>query len=758
MARRVERMKYSSAVLLAGAALGFVVQYRKYEQGIDGLFDWSFLPLLLASIAATAFAWGFWYTVLVYAFKRSADEAKESATMVFVPLYLLFLYPLCTPLKMKGIYYIAGTIVFAISALVAVADLAQRRAGVSKKISFHHLSLILLLFLGTAGAILLGNAFHNLVRQLEHARSEKTETRTTLTGVKLDSQVRPALNVGNGITFKTVEELQENPFLVFSVGSEQQSAYQSLSITISAESATHQTSYRIPMDSAFEGIGEVWKDFIWDLNEFKNQEARLSLGLGINRLKRLFQIFARKRTFFIPAWNYIPDRYLLSLYVAPPRVIHSPEKEEFNILLISLDTLRADHLSVYGYSRDTSPNLAQLAEEGIVFTNFFSPSTWTLPAHMSLFSSLYPSAHRVHNKEQSIRELDFPTLPQLLKTVGYYNVALTDGGFVGSTYGFHLGFDSYYQKGEDFGVRIGKAIECLKEYRALKFFLFLHTYEIHSYVTMKNVHQSYYANAYNGEIRGHFQDLVRQLALEQGRLSSKDTQFIKDIYDGAIRYTDECLGELFRALKDIGLYDNTLIIVTSDHGEAFGQEHGNREFIEWGHGRIPYETQIHVPLIVKMPKSWGEYEGHISSEQSLLDIVPTLADILDIKISHKVQGRSWLPLLKEDGLLDRRALFALQAPHHSLNTAISVRHEGRKYIVSDYGSARQREELYDLVNDPTELNNIVDVPDVAEERRRLSEAVDSYLKDCAEFGNRVKVGNEISEEVKAELKALGYLQ
>ncbi|MFC2162226.1 sulfatase [Candidatus Altiarchaeota archaeon] len=314
-----------------------------------------------------------------------------------------------------------------------------------------------------------------------------------------------------------------------------------------------------------------------------------------------------------------------------------------NIVFISIDTLRADHLGVYGYYRDTSPNIDELAGHSIVFKNAYSTASTTTESHMSMFTSLFPRIHGIRNTNDAIgfRSIlleGVRTVTQLLKEKGYKTVGFTDGGNVYSKLGFSRGFDYYSNDGN-----ITKAIEYVKDHKdGEKFFLFYHTYHVHSPYILEPGYDKFFNKEYEGDIPSTHDELGkagRNLSFErwQDRYQSitnstdpKDIQHLKDLYDGEISQMDEWMGDLFQAIRENA--PNTVIIFTSDHGEEF-RDHGHLF-----HRRKAYEELVHVPLIISHPniRAGSVVEGRVS----LIDLAPTITDVAGIPPIGQFQGRS----------------------------------------------------------------------------------------------------------------------
>jgi len=340
------------------------------------------------------------------------------------------------------------------------------------------------------------------------------------------------------------------------------------------------------------------------------------------------------------------------------------------IILISLDTLRADHMGCYGYCRPTTPHLDHLAQESIVFKNAFSPSSHTIPSHGSIFTGKLPSRHSIGFNQNIFMEtgrLDTDvdiTIAEILKNSGYSTAAFIGGIVLGKKTNFNAGFDVYDDdiRDDPFGRRRcsdtnDTIIPWLDENHTRDFFIFIHYFDIHGpYICPENysdlfLRDSVYSASPIPEKRydtspltdavPNYQ-LLRTEKNENGSLVSyeRDLGYYVAQYDSCIRYLDDNIGILVNKLKELGIYDDTLIIVTSDHGEAFGEND-----IYFYHGLTVTLDQIKVPLLFKPHRGWEIGASQINDPVSTLDIFPTLLSLINIDYEkYDLDGISILPL------------------------------------------------------------------------------------------------------------------
>ena len=437
-----------------------------------------------------------------------------------------------------------------------------------------------------------------------------------------------------------------------------------------------------------------------------------------------------------------------------------------NVILISIDTLRADHLGCYGYQRETSPHIDALASDGVTFLNTYASSPWTLPSHVSLLTSLHGVNHQVMYEDDSM-DPSILTLADVLRANQFYCAALAGGGFVSAKYGFSKGFNSYSDEGgvlrQDSAEHLyHAAFRWLEREKDKGFFLFLHTFQPHSPYACPFPYKSMFLED-NPQWR-HL-DLMSYLGGMPGifkELTEKERQNIIGLYDGEIRYTDEQLiGPLIAALRDIGLYDRTMIIFTSDHGEEFFEHRG------WGHGHSLYDESLKVPLIIKFPES--RFKGkRIQDIISFVDIFPTVLEEMGIERSgFDIDGRSLFPLItgKEEG--DR--MFLADVAEHVLASRIPRRvamNRGKEKLILNQKigpidlkffvyppPVLGAVELYDLAQDPGEHHNVADA------RSHLANQIIQRIDEIYKSARKKKTKKlEMDQELKKQLKALGYIR
>jgi len=413
-----------------------------------------------------------------------------------------------------------------------------------------------------------------------------------------------------------------------------------------------------------------------------------------------------------------------------------------NVLLISIDTLRPDHLGCYGYGRETSPNLDALCREAVVFDQAISHAPSTLPSHASMLTALLPDHHGASFANRRPLPREVVTLAEVLKDEGYRTASFNDGAQIARKWGLDQGFDLYQVNRDDadtFDRVVHLALEWLDHEpgRESPFFLFLHTYEVHHpYTPSRENLERIQADPYDGWLGDAVE--VRELNwIDEGRRSvaPADLEFIRAAYDAEIRSMDRALGRLLAGLRDRGLLESTLVVLTSDHGEEFG-EHGK---IGW-HSHTLFDELLRVPLVVRFPaERWSD--RRVQRQVRLIDLAPTVIDALAVPAPEQWQGVSLVRLLRGE---EMKPLLAASKIDHERDRRVHSLRTGRWKLY--------RDRLYDLQRDPEELY------DFSSGRLELVEALKARLAQLT-AGGRVGTGEplQLDPETVERLRALGYL-
>ncbi len=428
-----------------------------------------------------------------------------------------------------------------------------------------------------------------------------------------------------------------------------------------------------------------------------------------------------------------------------------------NVLIYLIDTLRADHLGVYGYDRPTSPNLDRFAEDAVVFTDARAQSSWTRTAVVSTLTGLYPKAHGVRGREDALAP-SVATLAEVLRSAGYETAGFITNGNVSAGFALDQGFDSYRYLGESrqrtsvhqLSDRLNERVFRWLDLRAAgeapprPFFLYVHATDPHAPYTPPSPFRERFAAGVDPAVGSL--ERVRETFLGRAEAPAGTRQALIDLYDAEIAFNDHQLGALLDYLRRLELYDDTMIVLLSDHGEEF-LDHG-----KWEHGKTLYVEQLHVPLIIKLPGSRAAGRRPASVARQI-DVMPTVLDTLGLPPPPGLDGASLLPRLGDAVPAGDPASFAeLSIGKLRLR---SVADRGFKLIADASQHHRQpRLELYRVHGDPGESRELaaehpLELGYLRQLLRRLDHAA-AARHTTAETA-------EVSDELRQRLEALGYV-
>jgi arylsulfatase A-like enzyme len=474
-----------------------------------------------------------------------------------------------------------------------------------------------------------------------------------------------------------------------------------------------------------------------------------------------------------------------------------------NILLVVLDTARARNITPYGYERDTTPNLSRLADDGIVYENTVSPSPWSLPSHASLFTGRYPSAHGAH-EQHTYFDGNCETLAEYLSKRGYDTLGISSNSWVGPEFGMNAGFEKFIPAWKLFDTTIGS--NRVSDFSLLdRFVHYLRQGELLTSVANIAYRKFYYreydygATRTNYEIKQRICDLEDPFFvflnyfephLEYGppkfteryvdaepesvnqnawkytfgveSMADEDFEVLEALYDAELRYVDHMFGKVIDHLKKNDLYEDMMVVVTSDHGENIG-DHG---FMD--HQYCLYNTLLHVPLIVKYPNGIEIDGDKNESMTSLLDVFPTIQYLLGDTNGEQLDGCPLPPLVDPSG--DRYLMSEYLAPYPSPESVSENYPEADRALLEKYDRSitaiQSRNEKYIHYGDGSteffRLSNGLDeregnTEELTEEVKRQFESKIEKLK-----GNRDESSGsdtpEPSESIKRNLEDLGYLR
>jgi len=421
-----------------------------------------------------------------------------------------------------------------------------------------------------------------------------------------------------------------------------------------------------------------------------------------------------------------------------------------NIVLVTIDTLRPDHCSAYGYHRPTTPFLERLAAEGVLFTRAYSTSSWTVPAMASLFTSLHPRSHGVVRGfvedaesrivNQSILEESHLTLPEVLREAGYRTFAVSTNAHCTPETGFGQGFDHFRSLWFQAADKANSEIRELREEISVSepFFLWIHYFDPHA---------PYRARSPWIEDFAAREDLAREWeSLSSGQIELRREEVVSDpavieslvdLYDSEIAYCDRAMEKIF---SELSLLENTLVVVTSDHGESFLE----RNLLH--HGTSLYEEQIKIPLVIRLPE--GARRHRVETPVNIIDLFPTIVDLAGLDLPSGLQGRSLRREIEGEPSAGEVTITDLEKK--KILRSVS---EGGWKLISERNSEKPPE-LYNLEEDPGETRDLA-VENIVE-RKRL-EALEREWEDAtpASFAPRRRRG--LNRDQTEKLRALGYL-
>ncbi len=427
------------------------------------------------------------------------------------------------------------------------------------------------------------------------------------------------------------------------------------------------------------------------------------------------------------------------------------EGEGPNVILISLDTLRADYLGCYGDGRTVSPAIDRLAERSILFERAYSQAPNTLPSHKSLLTSRFPSVNRGAANVDKLPP--WSTLaPEIFREAGYRTCGIVDGFFLTDRFGMEQGYDDFVGWGRRAQNIVPRAIRWLDRHGDQPFFLFIHIYDIHTpYARIPRYKEMFQPAPYEGTVTSNSGRLAgynkrkvlgRELPYT---IDDEDARYLMALYAGGIRYTDDVLAGLFDHLSREGFYENTIVVLVADHGEEF-MEHGSV-----GHTEL-YGTVTRVPLILHLP---GGKEGgaRISHAVGLIDVLPTLLDLTGLEPPGPVSGRSLMPFVTGEAGRTQRYVFSETEVYGGRRSVVGDRYHLVRNLPAD------RWELFDYRSDPLEQINIIDsLPEVADSLKKflvlLEQGLDREIAiDAGQAADDVK----LDDRTREALRTFGYL-
>jgi arylsulfatase A-like enzyme len=557
--------------------------------------------------------------------------------------------------------------------------------------------------------------------------------------VTMDDETRLSLSppVPSRLTFAV--NVPHQPVFRFAIGVSglgEEVLSRPVAFTVHVESDGHEEV--VFEETVRRGQSNTWFDRSADLTPWSGESIRLVFDTSL-----VGENTAEAGGTLLPAWG----RPVLDDARASP--------ERTNIVLISIDCLRADHVGAYGYYRNTTPSIDALAADGVVFENAMSVSSWTLPTHMSMLTGLMPSFHGVDRSHKLSASVPF--LPEMLLQAGYETLGVTSGAYLSQAFGFERGFDIYRLLNDSRAEQVvDAALDLTRQARTRDHFLFLHLFDAHwPYVPPRSFLDRF------DERPTDISDIMPKIIYRKPPTGPEEIQEFVNLYDGEIAYLDRELGRFFDGLKEQSLYDRTLIMLTADHGESFWE----REL--WQHSESIYQEVLHVPLIVKWPVKWpaAARTGRSPRLVSHLSILPTIVDQAGLESPY----HEYSSLDRYFDGIDQPTRVMSEItwepkPTSGASMKVALMEGDLKYIVTmkgdigdeEFVSEVVQEELYDLSKDPGERTNLLS--GAARDLGNLRAEVRQFI-DQARILRAERRGQEIvlDEALEEQLRALGYI-
>ncbi len=451
-------------------------------------------------------------------------------------------------------------------------------------------------------------------------------------------------------------------------------------------------------------------------------------------------------------------------HLARPQVSDvAVERDGGPVILIVVDALRPDHLSAYGALRETSPHIDALADDGMIFTNYFVNGNWTRPSTASMLTGLLPGQHQVQQQSDRLRD-NIPTLAEVLHQAGVPTGAVIGNGNAGSAFGLHRGFDYYADTVKHWrglptaNQVVDLALPFVRTHKDEPFFLMLFLVDLHDPYHAPPPYETMFVE--DPQAR-----LVRSPRWEAKTYQPKTVRRMEATYDGALRYTDQVLGNFFASLRSLGVYDRATIILTADHGEAFGEHQ------VYLHGHHMYDEIMRAPLVVRAPKMARRQVAATRLVQSV-DLLPTVVEHFGAPLptENPLVGESLFATSPQAD--DRVAIcafnnfgihrWAIRSLRYKLihqipaDAALFSATVKRRALLPSVTFNEERWQAFDLLADPREMHDIF-TPEVLQKDpwrklwRQLVAAETAEPKATAQAA-------PVDAETYQDLKALGYVQ
>ena len=436
------------------------------------------------------------------------------------------------------------------------------------------------------------------------------------------------------------------------------------------------------------------------------------------------------------------------------------------IVLIGVDTLRADGLGSYGNPRPTSPHLDALAARGVLFENAVSNASWTLPGFITLLSGEHPTArvYRGKLKRSGVERL---------QQAGFRTAGFSEGAYVSRQFGMDLGFDTFWEEtapvilapGPEVGVAktFAKAEAWLRENSSERFFLFVHTYEPHVPYQRLGFGEGLDPGVFGGVFDRKQNDLALKRRVEVGEV---EREWVRALYDGGVLEADRAVGGLLAVLEELGVSDRTLVVVTSDHGEQLGEHRPEDLGL---HGQTLWDTILHVPLIVHDPRR-GEVGRRVATQVRAVDVMPTILELAGLapevptepasesnapREPMVLDGRSLVPILDGAEDDDRLAFSELRDGKDGRLKAATLRTRTHKVHLNAPGTNRPALQFFTLEDDSGEQHD--QAHESIRERARLHGELQKQVAEVERRGPPWGRNKSVPANLRRRLESLGYL-
>ncbi|MFC1849844.1 sulfatase-like hydrolase/transferase [candidate division CSSED10-310 bacterium] len=549
--------------------------------------------------------------------------------------------------------------------------------------------------------------------------------------MKIGNQTRPATLIQPNCSLTQKKRLYLSSGLEFGMqlinfktGSPEYKA--TFTLFIKSSWLTEQTLVEHTFTSQERSKVKIWKDFNVDLSSYKGKEVRLRWQFDISSSEE----------------QSVPESLFFA--VSQPYLTTAVSSEcDPSLLLLSIDTLRADHLGCYGYPVATSPWIDWLSRQGATTFGCITPYPFTPPAHISLMTGLYASQHGAQFGSSMLSPF-IPTLAEYFLSKGKLTTAVTGGAYVSPKNRLDKGFLNFDYSKWSIQSLEGRLLPWLKNHYQVPAFIFYHTYEVHDPFSYYKPITEYYYPQYQENLP----DEIFVKDLRKNKQTREELEYIKALYDSGIRVTDDKLGSLFRFLKVKDIFNRTMIVFLSDHGEHFGE----RQL--YGHNNSLEEALLHIPLIFSYPDRLSA-GNVISSTISLTDIPAIVCELLKKRFPFIKAESKVLPILSDQGVSNSCLGYSelMLKSRQGLQQFYALKDNHFKYLVSKHNS---QEQLFSLPTTEDPEDNVIN------EHHKQASVFRNKLNDMLEFfSNSVTTDAQEARihdpAIRDQLRAMGYI-